>query len=168
MSVEAMTAADVMSRVLVTVKPDESPLMAWELMRRGSMHHLPVVDAGSRIIGVLTREDIAAHWSGGPAEQSSSQVRQLLAGRRCPHVPPDAPLPAVAAVMLESGVDVVPVMGASGTLQGLVTVTDVLVAVAGRRGAAPRNDDVSAGMFRLEPVLPPKPSRTAEDQRQGP
>lgn len=168
MTVEAMTAADVMSRVLVTVKPDESPLMAWELMRRGSMHHLPVVDSNSRIIGVLTREDIAAHWSGGPAEQSSSQVRQLLTGRRCPHVSPDASLPAVADVMLESGVDVVPVIGTSGILQGLVTVTDVLVAVAGRRGTAPPHEEVSAGMFRLEPVLPPKPSRTAEDQRQGP
>ncbi|GGO16664.1 hypothetical protein GCM10010116_33620 [Microbispora rosea subsp. aerata] len=168
MSVEAMTAADVMSRVLVTVRPDESPLMAWELMRRGSMHHLPVVDSGSRIVGVLTREDIAAHWSGGPAEQSSSQVRQLLAGRRCPHVPPETTLPAVAAVMLESGVDVVPVIGVSGTLQGLVTVTDVLVAVAGRRTGAPAHEEVPAGMFRLEPVLPPKPSRTAEDQRQGP
>ncbi|WP_169946659.1 HPP family protein [Microbispora sp. H11081] len=168
MSVEDMTAADVMSRVLVTVKPDESPLMAWELMRRGSMHHLPVVDAHSRILGVLTREDIAAHWSGGPAEQSRSQVRALLAGRRCPYVPPDASLPSVAAVMLESGVDVVPVMGASGALQGLVTVTDVLVAVAGRRGTPPRDDEMTSGMFRLEPVLPPKPSRTAEDQRQGP
>lgn len=168
MTVEGMTAADVMSRVLVTVKPDESPLMAWELMRCGAMHHLPVVDSGSRILGVLTREDIAAHWSGGPAEQSSSQVRQLLSGRRCPHVPPDASLPSVAAVMLESGVDVVPVIGVTGTLQGLVTVTDLLAAVAGRREAAPPQEEVSAGMFRLEPVLPPKPSRTAEDQRQGP
>ncbi|MBX6384567.1 MAG: CBS domain-containing protein [Microbispora sp.] len=168
MSVEAMTAADVMSRVLVTVKPDESPLMAWELMRRGSIHHLPVVDAGSRIVGVLTREDIATHWSGGPAEQSSSQVRQLLAGRRCPHVPPGEPLPGVAAVMLESGVDVVPVIGTSGTLQGLVTVTDVLTAVAGRQSAPPRHEEAPAGMFRLEPVLPPKPSRTADDQQPGP
>ncbi|MBO4275525.1 HPP family protein [Microbispora triticiradicis] len=159
MTVEAMTAADVMSRVLVTVKPDESPLMAWELMRRGSMHHLPVVDSGSHIIGVLTREDIAAHWSGGPAEQSSAQVRQLLGGRRCPHVPPDEPLPGVAAAMLESEVDVVPVIGASGMLKGIVTVTDLLAAVAGRRVVVAQDADSSAGLFRLEPVLPPKPSR---------
>lgn len=70
MGVESMAASDVMSRTLVTVEPDESPLMAWEFMRRAGVHHLPVVDAESRVLGVLGRDDLASHWSGGPAEQS--------------------------------------------------------------------------------------------------
>lgn len=159
MDVETMTAADVMSRVLVTVAPEESPLMAWELMRRGGVHHLPIVDGRSRVLGVLRREDIAVHWSGGPAEQSSGQVRQMLGGRRCPHVSQRTPLPVVAAVMLDSGVDVVPVIGSSGALEGLVTATDVLRGVAGRLSAPAGAGDVAVGLFRLEPVLPPKRPR---------
>jgi CBS-domain-containing membrane protein len=161
MSVETLTASDVMTRVLVTVKPDESPLMAWELMRRAGVHHLPVVDASSRVLGVLAREDVSAHWSGGPAEQSSVEVRQLLGGRRCPHVSPDRPLSVVAATMVDSCVDVVPVIGSLGTLEGLVTATDVLRAVAGRVRAGTGATDVTAGLFRLEPLLPPKPPENA-------
>ncbi|MEU8266152.1 CBS domain-containing protein [Sphaerisporangium sp. NPDC049002] len=163
MNVDTMTAADVMSRVLVTVRPDESPLMAWELMRRGGVHHLPVVDARLHVLGVLSREDIASHWSGGPAEQSDEQVRTLLGGRRCPHVAPDSPMPCVAAAMVDSGVDVVPVIGTSGNLEGLVTSTDVLRAVAGRRTPPGGATEMAVGLFRLEPVLPPKPSRAPED-----
>ncbi|MFC7384500.1 CBS domain-containing protein [Sphaerisporangium rhizosphaerae] len=156
MDIASMTAADVMSRVVVTVRPDESPLMAWELMRRGGVHHLPVVDARSHVLGVLRREDIASHWSGGPAEQSSEQVRQLLGGRRCPHVAPGTGLASVAATMVDSCVDVVPVVGADGTLEGLVTSTDVLQAVAGRPARAAGPTEVVTGLFRLEPVLPPR------------
>ncbi|WP_248963235.1 CBS domain-containing protein [Sphaerisporangium perillae] len=159
MDIQTLTAADVMTRVVVTVKPDESPLMAWELMRRGGVHHLPVVDARSHVLGVLKREDIASHWTGGPAEQSSGQVRHLLGGRRCPHVAPETVVPTIAATMVDSCVDVVPVVGDSGTLEGLVTATDVLRAVAGRRSPAIGPTEVVGGLFRLEPVLPPKHPR---------
>ncbi|MEW9532138.1 HPP family protein [Microbispora sp. NPDC049125] len=156
MGVETMTAADVMSRTLVTVEPDESPLMAWELMRRAAVHHLPVVDAHSRVVGVLRREDLACHWTGGPAEQSRAGVRELLRDTRCPHAMPDTPLPELALLMIEADCGAVPVLGAEGTLEGLVTSSDVLAAVAGRgpRGGGPA--DVKGGLFRLEPVLPPR------------
>ncbi len=101
MSVESMTARQVMSRVLVAVKPDESPLMAWELMRRAGVHHLPVVD-GQHVLGILTREELAASWSGGPQQQSTRPVRELLSGERRPRVGPDTPLDRVAAVMLDA------------------------------------------------------------------
>jgi CBS domain-containing protein len=156
MSVETMTAADVMSRMLVTVAPDESPLMAWELMRRAGVHHLPVVDADSRVVGVLRREDVASHWSGGPAEQSEMWVGQLVREQNCPRVTPQTPLPDVAGLMIDSESGVVPVVGAEGTLEGLVTASDVMKAVAGRAAPAARRSDVKGGLFRLELVLPPR------------
>ncbi|MCK2216123.1 CBS domain-containing protein [Actinomadura sp. ATCC 31491] len=153
MSVETLVAEQVMSRILVAVEPGESPLMAWELMRRAGVHHLPVV-SGGHLVGVLTREDLAASWSGGPWEQSARQVGALLTGERRPRVAPGTPLPHVAAVMADSGCDAVPVVGEHG-LAGLITARDVVAAVAGRRpertGAA---SEVVTGMFRLEPVLP--------------
>ena len=75
-----LTAGDVMSRVLVTVEADESPLMAWELMARSHVHHLPVVDRAGKVAGIVTREDIAANWSGGPAILDRHPVGELVAG----------------------------------------------------------------------------------------
>lgn len=91
MNLDRLTAADVMSRVLVTVGPEESPLIAWEIMRRGGVHHLPVIDDRLRLHGVLTREQVAAHWSGGPAVQSAGQVRDLLAAGRARTCRPPPP-----------------------------------------------------------------------------
>ncbi|SEH02672.1 acetoin utilization protein AcuB/CBS domain-containing membrane protein [Nonomuraea solani] len=152
MNIESLTAAQVMSRVLVVVKPDESPLMAWELMRRAGVHHLPVVDGG-HVLGILTREQLAASWSGGPEQQSGRQVRALLDRGQRPRVRPDTPLARVTAVMLDAGCDAVPVLSGGG-LAGMVTARDVLAAVAGRCRSAEEPGEVVAGMFHLEPVLP--------------
>ncbi|MEU7834836.1 hypothetical protein [Nonomuraea sp. NPDC049129] len=35
LNVESLTAKQVLSRILVAIRPEESSLMAWELMRRG-------------------------------------------------------------------------------------------------------------------------------------
>ncbi|MBO3752993.1 CBS domain-containing protein, partial [Streptosporangiaceae bacterium NEAU-GS5] len=129
-----------------------------ELMRRAGVHHLPVLAAHGRLLGIVTREDIAAHWSGGPDEQSRRTVRTLIAGRRTPHVRPDDYLNTIAGAMLDCGSDAVPVLGEGGVLVGLITVRDVLEAVAGRGGAARPCADQVSGMFRLEPVLPQAPA----------
>ncbi|MFG1947101.1 HPP family protein [Nonomuraea sp. NPDC048826] len=153
--VAGLTAKQVMSRVLVAVGPGESPLMAWELMRRAEVHHLPVVE-GRHVLGVLTREDLAATWSGGPHEQSGRQVGSLLSGRRRPRVGPGASLARVAAVMLDAACDAVPVVGRGGIV-GLITARDVLAAVAGRVEPSDDTDEpgeLITGMFQLQPVLP--------------
>lgn len=152
MNIELLTAKQAMSRILVAIRPEESPLMAWEMMRRGEVHHLPVVENG-HVLGVLTREDVAASWSGGLEEQSRRQVRGLLDGRRRPRVQPDTSLPEVAAVMLDAGCDALPVVSEEGLI-GLITARDVLAAVAGRVRAADRPGELITGMFHLDPVLP--------------
>ncbi|WP_084965797.1 HPP family protein [Thermoactinospora rubra] len=151
-SADTMTASQVMSRILVAVSPEETPLLAWEIMRRAEVHHLPVVE-GARLLGLLSREDLTRAWSGNPETLSRQRVRTLLSGRRQPYVRPEDPLPRVAAAMLDAGRDAVPVM-ADGALAGLVTVNDVLAAVAGRIRPAESAGTVVSGMFRLEPVLP--------------
>ncbi|MFI6925283.1 HPP family protein [Nonomuraea spiralis] len=161
------TAGQVMSRVLVAVRPDESPLMAWELMRRAGVHHLPVVD-GRHLVGILTRERLAASWSGGPQEQAGREVRDLLAGVRTPRVGPGTSLSRVAAVMLDADVDAVPVLSREG-LVGLITARDVLSVVAGRLKPRHEPSEVVTGMFHLEPVLPERrePARPSRSWREA-
>ncbi|GAA2310546.1 hypothetical protein GCM10010149_71210 [Nonomuraea roseoviolacea subsp. roseoviolacea] len=159
--VRSLRAEQVMSRVLVAVTPDESPLMAWELMRRAGVHHLPVVD-GRHVLGVLSRERLAASWSGGPYEQSGRRVGTMLGGEPRPRVGPRDTLRRVACVMADAGADAVPVVSERG-LVGLITARDVLVAVAGRAcaedrpgGTGERPGEVITGMFHLQPVVPPR------------
>ncbi|MBT2232385.1 CBS domain-containing protein [Nonomuraea sp. NEAU-A123] len=152
MSIESLTAERVMSRILVAVKADESPLMAWELMRRADVRHLPVVE-GQHVLGILSREQLAASWSGGPQEQSNRRVGELLAGERRPRVQPDDLLTRVAAVMTDAGCDAVPVVSDRG-LVGMITARDVVLAVAGRTQHPKEHGEVVTGMFHLEPVIP--------------
>ncbi|MEU7856032.1 CBS domain-containing protein [Nonomuraea sp. NPDC049141] len=152
LSVESLTAELVMSRILVAVKSDESPLMAWELMRRAGVRHLPVVE-GQHVLGILSREQLAASWSGGPQEQSNRQVGELLAGERRPRVQPGDLLTRVAAVMTDAGCDAVPVVSDRG-LVGMITACDVVSAVAGRTRQVKEHGEVVTGMFHLEPVIP--------------
>jgi CBS domain-containing membrane protein len=149
-----LTVAQVMSRTLVVVEGDESPLLAWEIMRRADVHHLPVVDEHGCLRGVLTREDLTAHWSGGPIEQSHVRVHALLADRRCPNTTPGTPLADAAAAMIDAGVDAIGVLGEDSRLVGMMTVTDVLRAVAGRITERKEPPELMTGMFRLVPVLP--------------
>jgi CBS-domain-containing membrane protein len=82
----ALTAGDVMSRGLITVEADESPLMAWELMRHTHVHHLPVVDRDGHVEGIISREDLAANWGGGPATLEARRVGELLSRESRPRV----------------------------------------------------------------------------------
>ncbi|MGV9770402.1 CBS domain-containing protein [Streptosporangium sp. NPDC003464] len=158
MDVRELTVAQVMSRTLVAVDSEESPLMAWEIMRRAGVHHLPVVDRRGCLRGVLTREDLTARWSGGPVEQSHLPVHALLAGHRCPHTTLDASLAYAAAVMVSAGVDAIPILGESNRLVGMVTATDVMRAVAGHITGEDGPPELMTGVFRLVPVLPRLPA----------
>jgi acetoin utilization protein AcuB len=43
---------------VVTVTPDTPAKQAFELMRTGKFHHLPVVDARGKIVGIVSDRDI--------------------------------------------------------------------------------------------------------------
>ncbi|MFO7252005.1 MAG: CBS domain-containing protein [Actinomycetes bacterium] len=158
---QRLTARDVMSRVLVTVDPNESPLLAWELMRRSEVRHLPVVDREGKVAGVLSREMIAAQWGGGgPDELNRRPVGELLTHERRPRVMVDTPVPDVAATMLDARCDAVPVVAEDGTLLGLITAVDLLAVLAGRPPKERVGGDITPALFRMEPVLhPPQTGR---------
>ncbi|HQI20670.1 MAG TPA: CBS domain-containing protein, partial [Leptospiraceae bacterium] len=53
-----IAARDVMNSNPVTVRPDTSHEEMLSIMRRGVLHHLPVVDADRRIVGLATLDDL--------------------------------------------------------------------------------------------------------------
>jgi CBS domain-containing protein/uncharacterized membrane protein YuzA (DUF378 family) len=68
-----VTAGEVASQELVTVKPTQSLAEALRLMARRQVRRLPVVDQG-RLVGVLAQADIAQHV---PDSETGEVVEQI-------------------------------------------------------------------------------------------
>jgi CBS domain-containing protein len=63
----ATTAADLMTRTVVTTSPDaDLPSTARRLLESG-YRRLPVVDAEGRLVGIVSRRDLLAPTYGCPA-----------------------------------------------------------------------------------------------------
>jgi len=156
------TVAQVMTGDLLTVPADETVLMAWELMRRGDYHHLPVVTAEGRLIGVLGAETVVARWRGGGPDANRRPVADLL-GRWRPTVQPDDSVETAARVMLRERIDAVAVTTADDRLVGLLTARDLMAALAGRRPAERSGSPNTPSLYRIEPVIPEHLARVAPD-----
>ncbi|TYB43937.1 CBS domain-containing protein [Actinomadura chibensis] len=154
---ERRAVAELMSRDLLTIAEDESVLMAWELMCKAEVHHLPVADVQGGFLGVVDAQTLTAAWNATTPRDARRPVTTLLPHRHPAAVRPRATVAEAARAMLEAGTDYTPVTDEHGALVGLVTARDLIAALAGtHREIAPR----SAGMpslYRVEPVLPQPP-----------
>jgi len=122
-----LLVSDVMTRLLVTVRPDESLLSAWELLSRGDIHHLPVV-SGERCVSVVDDRIVGAAIA-NPLLSRRRRVADVMPQRvHC--VLADTPLRRVAEIMRLESATAVPVVDQHLRLLGLVTDRDVVGAVA--------------------------------------
>lgn len=157
MTFEERPVSDVMSDEVLTVAAEESTLMAWELMRQAGYHHVPVVGADGRCIGVLDAETMAAVWDGGGPDRMRMPVSTIVGHHRPPHVAPSDSVAAAARAMLAAALDFVAVTDESDRLVGIVTARDLVAAVAGRTRPAARGQakgQARPALYRIEPVIP--------------
>jgi CBS domain-containing protein len=123
-----LLAVDVMSAPTVSVPPTTSVSTAWSVMMRTGLRHL-LVAASETCVGVIEDRTVFAQWPMGPLALRRHSVSDLLGPRaRCVH--PSTPLQTVASVMVEDGVDAVPVVDDADRLLGIVTGSDIARAVA--------------------------------------
>lgn len=151
----SLTAADVMTRALVTVSPDATLRQAARLMASRNITALPVVDAAGQVVGLvsdsdLVRRDEAAErrrdwWLAMLADghdlapdflaainSSSRQVSQVMR-KDVVSVAPTASLAEVAGLIAGKQVRRVLVLD-GGRLAGLVSRADLIKALAGEAG----------------------------------
>jgi CBS domain-containing protein len=152
-TLEKRPVIEVMSDVL-TVAATETTLMAWELMRQGGFHHVPVISADGHCIGVLDAETMAAAWDGGGPDRMRKPVSTVVARRPLPHVSEKDSLATAARTMLAAQLDFVPVTNGDERLIGLVTARDLIATVAGQRQHATAARVNQPVLYRIEPVLP--------------
>jgi CBS-domain-containing membrane protein len=74
---EGITAGDLMTHPAVTVRPDDSVERAARLMYTVRVKRLPVVDAGGRLVGIITRSDVLAVFD-RPDEEIRREVTDTM------------------------------------------------------------------------------------------
>jgi CBS domain-containing protein len=151
---EESLVGDVMSSEVLTVAAEETTLMAWELMRQGGYHHVPVVSTDGHCIGVLDAETMAAAWDGGGPDRMRMPVSSIVGHRIMPHVAVSDSIAAAARAMLAAQLDFVAVTDGEDRLVGLITARDLVAAVAGRRHRPATAHPGRPALYRIEPVLP--------------
>jgi CBS domain-containing membrane protein len=151
---EENVVADVMSTDVLTVAADETTLMAWELMRQGGYHHVPVVSDDGHCVGVLDAETMAAAWDGGGPDRMRMPVSAVVSHRIMPHITASDSIAAAARAMLAAQLDFVAVTDGEDRLVGLLTARDLVAAVAGCTHRAVTGHVHRPALYRIEPVLP--------------
>lgn len=140
-----MTAADIMSRDLIAVRPETRLAEVADLFRRHQFTSLPVTKADGTFLGVIfqihliaeAREDALRLKNGFlPAftriltrKGSRAATAGTIMSTTGPRAEPATPVAALLPMMADGAVDAVPVIE-GGQAAGIVTRTDLIAAMA--------------------------------------
>jgi CBS domain-containing membrane protein len=156
------TCAEIMSRDVIAIAP-EAPLKdALALLRAHHIKVLPVTDESAHVVGIVTQTDMLdkAAWSEtGPRLGFKHRLRLTFRRARAPNgsvedimtfpvrtIRPETLIGEAVLRMANTGLHHLPVVGADHKLVGIVSQTDLVVALmanvaaAGQPGGAPPGD----------------------------
>ncbi len=139
------TCAAIMSRDVIAIAPDAPLGEALDLLRECHIKVLPVTDESAHVIGIVTQTDLLnkSAWDRrGPRLATRHRLRLSLTRGRAPHgciedimtspvtsVSPDTLLADVVRLMARTGLHHLPVVDTERKLCGIVSQSDLLVAL---------------------------------------
>ena len=146
----AVTAAEIMTTDVVTVTPDTPVAEVAAAMGRRGVSGVPVVDAGQKVVGVISEKDFLTRMGVQDPKNFMSLVANCLMTKGCVALPiecalagdlmnspavtvaPDTPVKDIATLLTRSGINRVAVTDPGGRLLGLVSRGDIVKATMGR------------------------------------
>lgn len=142
---------DIMSRHVVSVSADTPITDAWERLKNNHVKALPVTDADQKLIGIVTRADLAGQrafyqrpaflrgfeaWLRGDALRALG-VGSVMTTEVCTiHV--FAPITDLVPIFANHGHHHIPVLDASGRVTGMITQVDLISGLYRQTGDALR------------------------------
>lgn len=127
---------DVMTRGALTVPADMRVNDAWHILAEHKIAQAPVLNPQGQVVGLLLRADMAPldllPTPGAVQEAidlAKRPVHEVMVSP-VPAVAADAPLRQLATALLDTGLPGLPVTDAQGHMEGFVSRTDILRAVA--------------------------------------
>lgn len=124
-------AAQIMRRQVVVVPAEAYADAAWQVLHASRVHQAPVLDAAQRLVGLVSERDLLTSFNLEHDEVRDVLDRRVRDVMTSPVVSADpvTDIRRIARVMLDHGVDGVPIVDASHTLVGFVSRSDILNAV---------------------------------------
>jgi CBS domain-containing membrane protein len=146
----AVTAAEIMTTDVVTVTPDTPVAEVAAAMGRRGVSGVPVVDAGHKVVGVISEKDFLSRMGVVEPRNFMSLVANCLMTKGCVALPiesarakdlmttpavtvaPDTPVRDIAALLTQKSINRVAVADPDGRLLGLVSRGDIVQATRAR------------------------------------
>jgi CBS domain-containing protein len=131
--------SEIMQREVVTLAPEETLDLSQDLMRLGRLRHLPVLDSGGVLVGIVSSRDLFEASLARTLEFDLPERRRFLRTiavadvmtRDVVTLGPDASLADAARVLTKRKIGCLPIVGRDRELLGLVTDTDLIEAAYG-------------------------------------
>ena len=123
----------VMNEEVISIAPTCSLAEADQILREARIRHLPVVDEGNRLVGLLSnRNMLIAHFSS--KDQDGRRVAAHIMSRDLITVSPKTCLCVVGELLFENKIGCAPVVDKKGHLLGIITESDfVRITYTGHR-----------------------------------
>jgi CBS domain-containing protein len=118
-----MIASDIMTRKVATIRPEASAQEAAQLLDEKRISGAPVVDADSKIIGIITEADIISKVNRDGLRVADIMSHDVIA------ISEETPVSEIAALLAARKIKRVPVVR-DGKLVGIVSRADIVHAVA--------------------------------------
>ncbi len=139
-----MLINDWMTRDVITVEPDVSMMKVSKIMKEKHIRRLPVVDAGKKLLGIVTDRDIK---EASPSKATTLDIHELyyllseikvkdIMTVKPFTVTPNNTIEKASLVMMEKRVGGLPVVDDQGVVVGIITESDifkVLISITGAK-----------------------------------
>ncbi len=151
-----MLVKNVMTKDVLTVRPDEKVEKVARLLLDNQISGVPVVDEHNRVVGIITEKDLMVkaselkvpfyltlfdsiiflenpiRFNNDLKKYTASYVKEAMTDKVVT-VPEDCPVSEVVAIMQKKQINRIPVVR-NGKLIGIVTRNDILKAIVERDG----------------------------------
>jgi acetoin utilization protein AcuB len=129
-----MQVADYMHTTPLTARPEELVRAASQRMRGNNIRHLPVVTEEGTLVGIITDRDLRQANASDEPHLAAYELTALLEKltvqeimtRQVTTVRRHTPVTAAAQLFVEKKFGCLPVVRDENTLEGIITVTDLL------------------------------------------
>ncbi len=121
-----MLVSDYMSEKTVTIREDANYKTGFEIMGNQNLHHIPVVNVDTEVVGILSLRDLhlaASHYREAPVEVAEIMHEKVIM------IEPGASLDSAAQCMMENRIGCLPVSENGRNVVGMLTETDLFRAL---------------------------------------
>ena len=124
-----MLVRDRMSTHPVTVRSDADYKIALMLMQEHALHHVPVLDAARKLVGIVAERDLLL--AATRHLQSAIEVADVM-HKSVTTASPEMPIAEAATLMVEHRIGGLPVVDRDEHVIGVITETDIFRAFVER------------------------------------